>query len=161
MNKYESSVKHIPAPIDRVYGKLSDLTNLESLRQNVSDPALRETLLQQTGDAVSPEQMEQYVALLENMQLTPDSMTVVDVPMMGEMTLHVVEREEPKLVKFESEGSPIQANLWIQLLPEGEERCAMKVTVGVDLNFFMKQMLGGKLQDGVERLADMLAAIPY
>ncbi len=160
MNKYESSVKHIPSPIDCVYGKLSDLTNLEALRRNVSDPALREALLQQTGDSVSPEQMEQYVELLENMQLTPDTLTV-DVPMMGETTLRVVERQEPKLVKFETEGSPIQANLWLQLLPEGEDRCAMKVTLGVDLNFFMKQMLGGKLQDGVERLADMLARIPY
>ncbi len=160
MNKYESSVKHIPSPIDRVYGKLSDLTNLETLRQRVSDPALREALLQQTGDAVSPEQMEQYVELLENMQLTPDTMTV-DIPMMGETTLRVVEREEPKLVKFETEGSPLQANLWLQLLPEGEERCAMKLTIGIELNFLMKQMLGGKLQSGVERLTDMLTVIPY
>ena len=29
------------------------------------------------------------------------------------------------------------------------------------MNFFMKQMLKGKLQDGVERLADMLAMLPY
>ncbi len=160
MDKYESGVKHIPSPIDSVYGRLSDLTNLEALRERVSDPALREALLQQAGDTVKPEQMEQYVELLQNMQLTPDTLTV-DVPMMGETTLCVVERQEPKLVKFQSEGSPLQANLWLQLLPEGEERCAMKVTVGIELNFLMKQMLGGKLQSGVERLADMLAAIPY
>ena len=37
----------------------------------------------------------------------------------------------------------------------------MKVTLGADLNFFLKQMLKGKLQEGVDRLADMLAMIGY
>ncbi len=160
MDKHESNVKHIPFPVDRVYSRLSDLNNLETLRQSVADPSMREALLQQAGDTVSPEQMEQYAEQLQNMRLTADTLTM-EVPMMGEVTLRIVERQEPKLVKFESEGAPLQANLWLQLLPEGEAGCAMKVTLGVDLNFFLKQMVGGKLQDAVERLADMLARIPY
>ena len=62
-------------------------------------------------------------------------------------------------MKYAAENSPVPANLWIQLLPNGEGQTAMKVTLGVELNFLMKQMLKGKLQDGVERLADMLAMI--
>ena len=46
-------------------------------------------------------------------------------------------------------------------MPAGDSQCAMKVTLGADLNFFLKQMLKGKLQDGVDRLADMLAMIGY
>ncbi len=160
MTKYESSVKHIAAPVERVYGKLSDLTNLETLRTAASNPAQREMIMQQLGGRVTPEQMEQIAQQVENMQLTTDTLTT-DLPMVGNVTLRVVERECSKLVKFEVEGAPMQANLWVQLLPEGEGRCAMKLTLGAELNFLMKQMVGSKLKDGVEKFADMLASVPY
>ena len=34
-------------------------------------------------------------------------------------------------------------------------------TVKADLNFFIKQVIGSKLQQGVDGLAQMLASIPY
>lgn len=80
---------------------------------------------------------------------------------MGALSLRIVEREDPKLVKFATENSPVSGNLWIQLLPSGDMQTAMKVTLGVELNFFLKQMLKGKLKDGTERLADMLTMLPY
>ena len=80
---------------------------------------------------------------------------------MGDVTLQIVEREEPKCTKFELQGAPIAANLWIQLLPNGESECAMRITVKADLNFFIKQMVGKKLQQGVDVLAEMLSKIPY
>ncbi len=160
MTKYESSVKRILSSNEQVYGKLSNLTNLESLRNLASDATIRKRLDEQVGDKVTPDQIEQFAQLLESMRLTPDTLTT-DVPMMGSLTLRIVEREEPKLVKFELEGAPMQANLWIQLLPKDSASCAMKVTIGAELNFFMKQMLNKKLQEGVERFADLLAIIPY
>ncbi len=160
MTKYESNVKHIAHPTERVYGKLSDLTSLEALRTAAGDPALRENILQQAGGKVTPEQMEQIAQNMENMRLTADTLNA-DIPMIGNITLRVVERECPKLVKFETEGAPVRANLWVQLLPEGEGGCAIKLTLGAELNFLMKQMLGGKMQDGVDKLADMLVTIPY
>ncbi|MCD7721079.1 MAG: SRPBCC family protein [Prevotellaceae bacterium] len=160
MTKYESSVKHIPCPIESVYAKLSDMTSLEALRERLGDPLLRERIMAQAGDKISPEQYEQMAAQLEAMQFTRDTITA-DMPMVGSVTLRVVEREELRLVKCETEGSPIYGNLWIQLLPEGEGCCAMKVTLGAELNFMLKQMLGGKLEKGVEKLADLLAMMPY
>ena len=53
------------------------------------------------------------------------------------------------------------ANLWIQLLPTSPYESKMKCTVGADLNFFIKQMAKKPLQEGIEKLADMLAMIPY
>ena len=37
----------------------------------------------------------------------------------------------------------------------------MRVTLEAELNFFIKQMAKKPLQEGVEKLADMLAMIPY
>ena len=32
MTSFESKITHIPAPVDKVYAKLSDMNNLEALR---------------------------------------------------------------------------------------------------------------------------------
>lgn len=37
----------------------------------------------------------------------------------------------------------------------------MKVTIRAEVNMFMKAMVSKPLQEGVEKLADMLAMLPY
>ena len=37
----------------------------------------------------------------------------------------------------------------------------MRVTVKADIPLFLKPMLGNKLQDGVDKIADALAMLPY
>ena len=37
----------------------------------------------------------------------------------------------------------------------------MKLTLKADINPFIKGMISGPLQDGLEKIADMLAMIPY
>ncbi|MBQ7571297.1 MAG: SRPBCC family protein [Bacteroidaceae bacterium] len=158
MTKYESTVKRIYAPVAHVYAKFSDLTNLSTIQERMADPAFVDMVRQQAGSQVNDEQLARMQEIVSKLQFDRDSVTA-DAGPMGRVSLCIVEREEPKLVKYAAENSPVPANLWIQLLPNGEGQTAMKVTLGVELNFLMKQMLKGKLQDGVERLADMLAMI--
>lgn len=159
MTEYKSEVKHIFAPQERVYARLSDLSNLEAIKQGLETPGAKERLMQQAGDKVKPEQMEQIIEKLRSLQFDSDS--VSGSSPIGNITLRIIEREAPKTIKFALEGAPIQANMWIQLLPEGESQCAMRLTVKADLNFFIKQMVGSKLQQGVDGLASTLAALPY
>ncbi|MDE5788166.1 MAG: SRPBCC family protein [Bacteroidaceae bacterium] len=160
MTKYESSVKRIYAPVGNVYAKLSDLNNLAAIKERMADPAFEQVIRQQMGDKLNEGQLQQARDVVSRMQFDRDTATVEAGPV-GSVSLRIVEREEPKLVKLQAENSPIPANLWIQLLPAGDGQAAMKVTLGVELNFFMKQMVKGKLKDAVERLADMLAMLPY
>lgn len=160
MTKYESTVKKIYAPVGNVYARLSDLTNLSVVQERLTDPNFEQMARQQAGDKLNDEQFQRLRDIVSKLQFDRDSVTT-DAGPVGTLSLRIIEREDPKLVKFETEGSPVQANLWIQLLPASDTQCAMKVTLGADLNFFLKQMLKGKLQDGVERLADMLAMLPY
>ena len=160
MTKYESSVKKIYAPIGNVYAKLSDLTHLSTIQERMADPAFEQAIRQHAGDKVNDEQIDRLRDIVQGLQFDRDSVTASVAPL-GNLCLRVVEREEPKLIKFATENSPVAANLWIQLLPASDTQCAMKVTLGADLNFFLKQMLKGKLQDGVERFADMLTMLPY
>ena len=136
MSKFESSIKTIPYPQENVYRNISDLINLERIRDRVPSDKIQEFSFD--TDTVS-----------------------VSVPPVGQITMRIVEREEPKCVKFESENSPMPFNLWIQVLPIDEQTSKMKVTMQADIPMMLKAMVAGPLQDGVEKVADALAQIPY
>ena len=159
MSEYKSEVKRIYAPIERVYERLSDLNNLSVIQQGLDNPDVLSRMQQQAGDKVKPEQMQQVVEKLRELRFDRDS--VSGSTPVGEATLRIIEREPQKTIKFAAEGMPVAANMWIQLLPAGESECAMRLTVKADLNFFVRQLIGGKLQQGVDGLAGMLASLPY
>ncbi len=159
MTEYKSEVQKIYAPQERVYARLSNLSILEAIKQNVDNPEARERIMAQTQGKVTEEQMNTIQEKIRNLQIDTDS--VSSSTPIGDVTLKIIEREEPKQIKFSIEGLPVQANAWIQLLPASDTECAMRLTVKADLNFFIKQMVGSKLEKGVQEMARMLASIPY
>ena len=158
MAEYKSTVHVSPFPQQRVYDRLSDLTFLTLIQNNLDNPEMRQRILDQADGKVTAEQLDTANEKIRQMQVDRDSVTS-DSPV-GKITLRIVEREEPKCVKFALEGAPVQANLWIPLLPQGEQ-CALRVTLRAELNFLIKQMVGKKLEQGVEEMARMLTTIPY
>lgn len=139
--QFESNVKHVPYSQERVYNKLSDLNNLEGVRERL--------------DMVK----DKLDGKLEGMSFDRDSITL---KVQGiSLTLRIIEREPLKCIKFEGDKSPIPLNLWIQILPVTQEEAKMKVTIRAEVNMFMKAMVSKPLQEGVEKLADMLAMLPY
>ena len=139
--QFESNVKHVPYSQERVYNKLSDLNNLEGVRERL--------------DMVK----DKLDGKLEDRSFDRDSITL---KVQGiSLTLRIIEREPLKCIKFEGDKSPIPLNLWIQILPVTQEEAKMKVTIRAEVNMFMKAMVSKPLQEGVEKLADMLAMLPY
>lgn len=158
MTKYESNIKQIAASQTAVYNKLADLRNLETLRERLNDPAFVDSL--HASGQVPDDKLEQILQMASQLELSEDEVCINGTPL-GSIALRIIERDDPKCIKFEAIGAPIQANLWIQLLPTSPYECKMRCTIGAELNFFMKQMAKKPLQEGVEKLADMLAMIPY
>ena len=136
MAKFESSIKQVPYAQEAVYRNISDLRNLERVRDRVPEDKL------------------------ESFSFDEDTVSV-SVPPVGKITLRIIDREEPKCVKFESVESPISFNLWIQVLPVTLESSKMKVTVKADIPLMLRGMVSGPLQDGVEKIADALAQVHY
>jgi hypothetical protein len=134
--KFESSVKQIPYPQQAVYDNISDLRNLEKVRDRVPEDKVKDFSFDE--DSVS-----------------------LNVPPVGELKLRICERDEPKCVKFETTQSPVPFHVWIQVLPVTETTSKMKVTVKAELNPFIKGVVAGPLQDGVEKIADALAQVHY
>ena len=154
--RYESEIKYIAADQEVVFRKLSDLNNLSRLREMANNPMVQSNLNAQ----FKPDQIEKMNTALAQMTFDTDSITI-PAPGIGSVTLTIIEREEPKCFKFEGRGIPFASNLWIQLLPMAQGQCKMKITLGAELNFFIKQMVGKKLQGAVNQIADLLARIPY
>ncbi len=136
MTKFESSVYPIPYPVVNVYRTLSDLTNLERVRDRVPEDKLKD------------------------FQFDQDSVQVSVAPV-GTLKLRIVEREENKCVKLEAEQSPVPFNLWIQMLPVSDQESKLRVTIKADIPFMLKGMVSGPLQDGVEKMGAALAQVPY
>ncbi len=135
MTQFESGIKVIPYSQERVYAKISDLNSLEAVKDRVPDK-------------------------VQNLNFDTDSVSFSVSPV-GNVSLRIVDREPCKCVKFETANSPLPFNLWIQLVPITEEQCKMKLTVKIELNPFIKGMVSKPLQEGLEKIADMLAVIPY
>jgi hypothetical protein len=135
-SKFESSVREIKSPQQKVYDALSNLQNLEKIRDRLPEDKIQDFTFD--NDSVS-----------------------VNVPPVGSIALQIIEREEPKTIKFESVNSPIAFNLWIQLLPLTEETCKMKLTIKAELNPFIKGMVAKPLQEGLEKMGDVIQMIQY
>lgn len=137
MTKFESTVKVIPYSQERVYEKLSDLSNLEALKDRLPEDKVKD------------------------ISFDSDTLSFSVAPV-GQLTLKIVEREPSKCIKFETTNSPLPFNLWIQLVATTDEECKLKATIiGMELNPFMKAMVQKPLQEGLEKMVDMLAMIQY
>ena len=136
MSKFESSIKQIAYPQQSVYNMLSDLTNIERVKDKVPEDKLKD--------------------------LTFDKDTIsISVSPVGQISMRIVERDEPKTIKFASENSPMSFNFWIQILPVSDTASKMKLTIDADIPFFAKGMVSGPLKEGIEKIAGALATIPY
>ena len=136
MTKFESAVKVIPASQNAVYEKLSDLNNLDKVKDRLPQDKVK------------------------NLSFDKANLSI-EVPPVGKIVLQIVEKEPCKCIKFATTSSPLPFNLWIQIVPVTETECKMKLTIGMELNPFMKTMVQKPLQEGLEKMVDMLAMIQY
>ena len=136
MSTFESSVKIVEYPQEKVYATLSDLSNLGKLEGKFPEDKFKD------------------------FEFSADGVRTSVQPVSKEAT-NVVDREEPKCIKYETTQSPVPFNLWVQLLPVTETTCKMKLTIKADLNPFIKGMISGPLNEGLEKLAETLAHIQY
>ena len=136
MSTFESSIRQIPYKQEAVFNILSDLSNIERIKDKLPKDKL------------------------EQMTFDSDSISVSVNPV-GQIKLRIVERESPKCIKFETADSPVPFNLWIQVVPNGDNASKMKLTIKAELNPFIKGMVKKPLMEGLEKIADLLQVIKY
>ena len=153
MAKYQSEVKIINASQYQVWNRISDLSQFQTMKDNMTDEQkamIKGKLAEQGGGKFT----------LSDFSFTRDTaLFKVNGMQIG---IGIVDREEPmKCVKYAADQSPVEITLWIQLLPNAPYETRCRVTIDVDIPFYLKPMVGKKLDGVADQLADMLTRIPY
>ncbi|MDR1813533.1 MAG: SRPBCC family protein [Tannerella sp.] len=136
MADFVSDIKTIPHGDDKVFAMLSDLSNLERVKDRIPQDKL------------------------QNFTFDRDTCSFSVSPV-GSVEFKIIEREPNRTIKFETTNSPVPLTMWIQLKQVETNDTKMKMTVRADLNPFIKPMVSKPLQEAVDRISDVLANLPY
>ena len=144
--KYVSEVKVINNNQEVVFNYLS---NFENLSKYVNEGLLSKMT----------EQIPQIK--ISNFESDTDSCRF-QIAGMGLAEIRIIDREPHKTIKISSSGSmPVSIVFWIQLLPVSAYETKLRLTLDADMSMMIKMMVSKKLEEGINRLADVLAALPY
>lgn len=129
MEKYESKQHQILRPAETIYTLISSFDNFTP---------------------ILADKVEQWEATEETCSFKAKGFTI---------KLRMTEREAPKYVKIEGDdgGMPLDFAFWIQLHQISENDTRMRLVLQVELNMMMRMMIGGKLQDAIDKIAEAIA----
>lgn len=136
MTEFVSEIKQIPQNDERIYAMLSDLSNLERIKDRIPQDKIKD------------------------FEFDSDSCSFSVSPV-GKITFQIVDREPCKTIKFQTTNSPVPLFLWIQLKQVQEMDTRMRLTVRAELNSFLKPMVSKPLQDALDKISKVLASLPY
>ena len=135
MTEFVSEIKQIPQNDERIYAMLSDLSNLERIKDRIPQDKIKD------------------------FEFDSDSCSFSVSPV-GKITFQIVDREPCKTIKFQTTNSPVPLFLWIQLKQVQEMDTRMRLTVRAELNSFLKPMVSKPLQDALDKISTVLASLP-
>ena len=129
MQEYISKQHQIFRPAEQIYAVISRFDNLT--------PALAD-------------KVEEWQATEERCSFKAKGFTV---------KLRMEERVAPKHVKIVGDegGVPIDFGFWIQLHSVSPADTRLRIVLHTDLNMMIRMMIGGKLQEAVDKVAEGIA----
>lgn len=136
-NKYESKIVSSPCSAADIYRTMSDLSNIEKVRALIPEDKVKE------------------------LEATPDSIRFKVDGLGQKVGIRLVEKEENNYLKFGAENIPIDANFWIQMKEVAPGDTRLRLTIKAELPMMIKMMFEKKLQEGLDKAADMLAQMPF
>lgn len=133
MTTYESELKTISSSGEMVFDVLSNLNNLEKIASNPS-----------------------FAEKAKDLRYDADSCSFA-VDGFGRFGIRIVERSPFSKIVMTSENAPISFQVVILLGYLSENESTLKLLLNVELPSMIKMMVGNKLQDGVNSIAELLA----
>ncbi|MDR0845150.1 MAG: SRPBCC family protein [Tannerella sp.] len=136
MTEYTSEIKTIPYNDERIFSMLSNLSNLERIRERIPEDKVK------------------------NFTFDDDSCSF-EVSPVGRLGFQIVNREPNKTIKFEAVNSPIPILIWIQLKQTEDSVTKLRMTMHADLNPFLKPMVSKPLNDALDKISTAIAEMSY
>jgi len=137
MNTYESHIAKVPADAAAIYAVISDLRNIERVRDLIPKDKVQE------------------------MDFDTDFIRIKVDGLGQKIVFRIVDRIVNDTVKFGVENLPVDGNFWIQIKQVAPHDSRIKLTLKAELPMMIAKMAGKKIQDGIDQAADMMAQMPF
>jgi hypothetical protein len=146
LEKYTSQVKEINQNEQVIYNYLSNFENLSVY--------LNSGLIEKITEKVPQIKITDFSSDRDSCKF--------NITGLGLAEIRITNREPFKTIKVESSGGlPISLTFWIQLMVVDNFSTKMRLTLHAEMSLMIKMLAGGKLGEGIDRLADTLASLPY
>lgn len=146
LEKYTSQVKQINHNEQVVYNYLSNFENLSGY--------LNSGLIEKITEKVPQIKITDFSSDRDSCKF--------NITGLGLAEIRVVNREPFKTIKVESSGGlPISLTFWIQLIAVDNFSTKLRLTLHAEMSMMIKMLAGNKLGEGIDKLADTLASLPY
>ena len=130
MALYQSKTITVNKPFEEVYGKVSDLKNLEQFRDRIP---------------------KEYTV---NFECDTDYVQFPVAPV-GDLLLRIVERGADK-IRLNIEKLPFKAEMSMNIGNVSPSETNIQLVLDADIPFFVKHIVGNKLEEGMDKIADIL-----
>ncbi len=130
MALYQSKTITVNKPFEEVYGKVSDLRNLEQFRDRIP---------------------KEYTV---NFECDTDYVQFRVAPV-GDLLLRIVERAADK-IRLNVEKLPFKAEISMNIGNVSPSETNIQLVLDADIPFFVKHIVGNKLEEGMDKIADIL-----
>ncbi|HSO89032.1 MAG TPA: hypothetical protein VLQ91_20940 [Draconibacterium sp.] len=146
LSKYTSGVKIVNHNEQVVFNYLANFQNLSSY--------LNSGLIEKITEKIPQIKITDFSSDQDSCKF--------NITGMGLAEIRIVNREPFKSIKVESSGGlPVSFTFWIQLIAVDNFQTKMRLTLHVEMSMMIKMMAGSKLEEGIDKLADTLSALPY
>ena len=130
MALYQSKTITVNKPFEEVYGKVSDLKNIEQFRDKIP---------------------KEYTV---NFECDTDYVQFRVAPV-GDLLLRIVERGADK-IRLNIEKLPFKAEMSMNIGNVSPSETNIQLVLDADIPFFVKHIVGNKLEEGMDKIADIL-----
>lgn len=130
MALYQSKTITVNKTFEEVYGKVSDLSNLEQFRDRIP---------------------KEYTV---NFECDTDYVQFRVAPV-GDLLLRIVERGTDK-IRLNVEKLPFKAEISMNIGNVSPSETNIQLVLDADIPFFVKHIVGNKLEEGMDKIADIL-----
>lgn len=137
MNTYESHIAKVAADAAAIYAVISDLTNLERVR-----------------DLIPQDKVQEFETDADFVRMKVDGLG-------QKIIIRIVDRRPGDTVKYGVENLPMDGNFWIQIKQVAPHDSRIKLTLKAELPMMIAMMAGKKIQEGIDQAADMMAQMPF